>query len=82
MDRITAIRKSLSGFVAGLIGLIPLLGMLPAIYALHCWFRVHRLYRDWNPASGYLEWGARLGMLGLLGSILATFIVILLVNRS
>jgi hypothetical protein len=78
MDRITAIRASLSGFVSGMIGLMPFIGLVPAVYALYCWFRVRRHYDDWNPASAYLEWGARLGLLGLVISALATFILLLI----
>lgn len=70
MDRITAMRVSLAGFVCGLVGLLPVAGMLPAVHALRNWRRVRRHYPGWNPASRYLEWGALLGLLGLLISVL------------
>lgn len=65
-DRIQAIRKSISGFVCGLLGLIPLLGLLPAVYAISCWFIVgDRKSNRWNPAHSYLLAGAVLGSLGI-----------------
>jgi len=71
MDRITAIRQSLTGFVCGIMGFVPVIGLLPGLYAIICWSRVRRLYRDqWNPASGYLKGGAILGLLGTLSSAL------------
>jgi hypothetical protein len=71
MDRITAIRKSLTGFVCGLFGFLPVLGFVPALYALACWQAVRKGYRgQWNPASAYLSAGATLALLGLLGTCL------------
>ena len=71
MDRITAIRQSLTGFVCGIMGFVPVIGLLPGLYAIICWSRVRRLHRDqWNPASGYLKGGAILGLLGALSSAL------------
>lgn len=75
MDRITVIKKSLSAFVCGIIGYFPLIGLAPALYALHCWSDVRHHYRDWNPARRYLTWGAVLGGLGLLNSILTLFAI-------
>ncbi len=71
MDRITAIRKSLTVFVCGLIGFLPIIGIVPAIFALVGWARVASSYgKQWNPAASYLSWGARLATLGLLVSAL------------
>lgn len=71
MDRITAIRQSLTGFVCGIIGFVPVIGLLPGLYAIICWSRVRRRYGDqWNPASGYLKGGAILGLLGAVSSAL------------
>jgi len=79
MDRITAIRQSLTGFVCGIISLIPVLGFLPGLYAIICWSRVRRRYANqWNPASGYLEGGAIMGLLGALSSA----VVILLIGLA
>ena len=71
MDRITVIHNSLVVFVCGLIGLLPVLGSLPALYALVLWGKVRVRYRDeWNPASAYLDGGVAMALLGLLGSLL------------
>ena len=70
MDRITAIRKSLTGFVCGLFGCIPVLGFVPAVVALHCWHRVQRDYHDWNPARKYLLCGVGLSVGGLIGALI------------
>jgi hypothetical protein len=71
MDRITVIRQSLTAFICGLIGFLPVIGLLPAIRALSIWNRIRRRYRnEWNPASAYLSWGAFLAILGILDSIL------------
>jgi hypothetical protein len=67
MDRATAIRTSLTAFLCGLIGFLPVLGLLPAFYALRCWIRIRTRYRDeWNPAAVYLDWGVRLALFGVL----------------
>ncbi len=69
--RTFVIRKSLAAFVCGLVGFLPFLGLVPGLYALSCWARIRRRYaNDWNPAAAYLNWGARLSFLGLLGTAL------------
>ncbi len=66
MPRITVIQLSLRAFVCGLIGVLPLIGLVPGLYALYCWARVSRRYGgEWNPASAYLNWGVALTVLGL-----------------
>lgn len=78
MPRIIVIRKSLTAFVCGLIGFLPIIGVLPAVYALLCWNGVRTRYPDeWNPASAYLSWGARLAMIGLGASALIVSVAIL-----
>ena len=48
------------------LGVLPVIGLLPGIYALSCWARIRRRYPDeWNPASNYLGWGSILAVLGL-----------------
>jgi len=78
MSRINAINQSLTTFVCGVLGFVPIIGLIPALYALFCWLRLARRYRgQWNPASAYLSAGVFLAVLGVLGSILlATAIVI------
>jgi hypothetical protein len=66
MRRITVIQLSLRVFVCGLLAGLPVIGIIPAFYALSCWARIRRRYRDeWNPASSYLSWGTALAVLGL-----------------
>ena len=78
MPRIFVIRKSLAAFVCGLIGFLPIIGVLPGLYALFCWNHIRTHYPDeWNPASAYLSWGARLALLGLSVSALIVAVVIM-----
>ena len=57
---------SIKAFVCGLLGMLPAVGVVPGLYALFCWARVRRRYREeWNPASGYLSWGTALALLGI-----------------
>jgi len=78
MDRVTAIRKSLTVFVCGLVGFLPIIGIIPAVYAMLGWARLRAAYRhEWNPAAAYLSWGARLATLGLLSSTLLILVAIL-----
>ena len=78
MDRITVIRQSLRGFVFGILACVPVIGLLPGLYALVCWSRVRRRYANqWNPASGYLKAGAILGFLGFLSSVITAFAIAL-----
>lgn len=77
MARIIVIRKSLTVFVCGLFGFLPFIGLLPGLYALFCWAHIRRRYpNEWNPAEAYLSWGARLALLGLLGTALVTAVAI------
>ena len=66
MPRITVINLSLRTFACGLIGVLPIIGLVPGLYALFCWAVVHTRYpKEWNPAYGYLSWGATLAVVGL-----------------
>ena len=66
MPRIIVIQLSLRAFVCGIIGVLPVIGLVPGLYALSCWVRIRRRYRDeWNPASNYLRCGSILALLGL-----------------
>ena len=75
MDSIVAIRQSLRAFICALVGLVPVIGFFPAIYAIIVWARVRRLCREWNPAALYLNWAAVLGVIGILSSALLIFVV-------
>ena len=71
MPRIIVIRNSLAAFVCGIVGFLPFIGLVPGLYALLCWARIRTRYPvEWNPAAAYLSWGARLSLLGLLGTAL------------
>jgi hypothetical protein len=77
MPRIIVIRQSLTAFVCGLFGFLPVIGIVPGVYALLCWGRIRRRYPDeWNPASAYLNWGVRLSLLGLGASALIVSAII------
>ena len=78
MDRITAIRKSLAAFVCGIIGFLPFIGVVPAVYALVCWARIPCQYGKWNPAAAYLNCGVWLALLGLLGSALIVAVALVM----
>jgi hypothetical protein len=58
VDRIHVIEKSLRVFVCGVLGIIPLLGLVPAGYAIIAAIQVYkRVGSGWNPAASYLCWG-------------------------
>ncbi len=77
MERITAIRKSLAAFVCGIFGLVPVLGLVPAVWTFLSWNAVRLGYaNEWNPACRYLHWGIIMALLGLLNSLLISIVVI------
>ena len=59
-ERERAIRLSLRAYVGGLMSLIPVLGFIPAFYAILLWRRIPR--DVWNPAAGYLHIGITLSV--------------------
>lgn len=66
MDKVRVIEGSLRCFVAGCLAMIPLLGVFAAMVAIYTFHRVRRMAAgDWNPARGYLLWGAALAWTGL-----------------
>ena len=74
MDRVILIRRSLLAFACGAVGLVPLLGLVPAVYAISFWWRVRKQARnEWNPAGSYLNWAAVLGFLGVLNTGLTVY---------
>lgn len=76
MNEIEAINKSLRAFVCGLFGLLPVIGLIPAIHALRCRYAVRKRFPDgWNPAARYLKWSFVLSLVGLFNSVLAAFVV-------
>jgi hypothetical protein len=79
MDRITIINKSLTAFICGLFGLLPVIGIPFGLAAIVFFVRTRlRKSTEWNPAEHYLNWAARLA---LIGAVL-TLIVIALAMAS
>jgi hypothetical protein len=83
MDRANAIRISLRAFAWGILGFLPVIGLLPGFYAISCWNRVRIEFgNDWNPASPYLVAGVILSTLGIIGSICLVFGIIASITLS
>lgn len=84
-DRIRLIERSLRCFVFGLLSLIPLLGLGPAILAIHLHFKVwSESGAEWNPGRRYAIAGFCLAWIGLLLSLgdLALFVLALIEHFS
>jgi len=75
MDRIRVIKSSLAVFGFGLASLLPGIGLFLGLATLILWALTRRRQRDWNPAQRYLDWGA---WLGLAGIVLTLLVVVLL----
>ena len=83
MDIFTIIRKSLTVFVCGICGMLPVLGLPVAIYGALLWRRVRVRHKgEWNPASLYLNIGGVLSVLGLLNSCVIVFVVVLTIGYN
>ena len=77
MDLATAIKISLSAFGWGIVGFLPVVGLLPGCYAVSCWRRVRSDFgKEWNPASRYLIAGVVLSILGITGTICLVLVII------
>lgn len=72
MDKVRVIERSVRCFIAGCLSLIPVLGLLPAVFAL---VLVHQVRREtgpsWNPARGYLICGNVLAWVGIAIPLIA-----------
>lgn len=67
MDQVRVIERSLRCFTAGWLGLIPLLGLVPATIAVISFHQARaEAGQRWNPAHAHLKWGYVLGWIGLL----------------
>ena len=77
MDQITVIRRSLAIFALGILSLLPLIGLIPAIYALITSSQIRANYQEpWNPASRYLKAGSLMARLGFFGSAILIFLLV------
>ena len=64
-DRIILIRDSLNIFVCGMIGFLPVIGFIPAMFAIVRAVRLSARFRsEWNPAAVYLRVGVVMALLG------------------
>jgi len=76
LDRSEAIRQSVSVLIYGFAGLLPLIGIFPAVSALNLGIRIRRGYSAPNPVDHYRKWGMTLGVLCLLLNLWAIAIAI------
>ncbi len=83
MDRVRVIERSLRCCTAGWLGLIPLLGLVPATVAVISYHQVRaEAGGNWNPAQAHLKCGYVLGWIGLLLSGLwVGGVMILVISR-
>ncbi len=82
-ERIDLIERSLRCFVYGWLSLIPLIGLAMALIAIGLHFKTGSDTGDgWNPARRYLLAGSYLAWIGVLISVgaLALFVMVLM-NR-
>ena len=69
LNRIGIIRQSVSVFLYGITGLVPIAGIFHATHALVKGFRLQQAYSEPNPVDHYRKWGMALGLFGILISI-------------
>jgi hypothetical protein len=76
LDRSGVIRASVSVLVHGFLGLLPLIGIIPAVSAVIQGIRIRRAYAETNPVDHYRKWGMALGGLSILLNSCAIVIAI------
>ena len=75
--RAESIRLSLRAFIGGLIGLVPVLGLPAALYAIVCWAcTLRRVKVSWNPGLVYLYVGLAFALIGVCLSLLASLVLL------
>jgi hypothetical protein len=77
LDRSGVIRQSVSVFLYGAAGLLPLIGLIPAVSAVIRGIQIRRAYSEPNPVDHYRKWGMALGSLCILLNACAVVIVII-----
>lgn len=83
LARVEMLERSLRCFTLGLIGVVPILGLPAALFALFDLNAVvGRQQGQWNAAHRYVLWGGWLAGIGILLSLLAlTLLALVLVNE-
>ena len=76
LSRSEVIRRSVSVLIYGLAGLLPVIGLLPAVSAVIQGIRIRRAYPEPNPVEHYRRWGMVLGSLCILLNICAVVITV------
>ncbi len=83
LDRSGMIRQSVSVFIHGIFGLLPLIGIIPAVSAVIHGIRIRRAYAGANPVDHYRKWGMALGGLSILVNSCAIVITVFnLINAA
>ena len=76
LNRSEAIRQSVSVLIYGFAGLLPLIGIFPAVSAVNRGIQIRRGYPGPNPVDHYRKWGMTLGTVCILLNLCAVLIVI------
>jgi hypothetical protein len=74
-DTIKTIEASLRVFTCGLLALVPLLGLVPAGFALASGWKLQRRHQDINPAGYYVRWGCTLALIGIAVSFVFALLI-------
>ena len=83
MDKVRVIKWSLRCFRLGWFSLVPILGIVPAAFAITSYGRAKaEAGAEWNPAARFLFWGCVLAWLGLAVSALVVGFAMLIILRS
>jgi len=77
LDRSEVVRRSVSVLICGLAGLLPVIGLFPAVSAVIQGIRIRRAYPEPNPVEHYRRWGMALGTLCILLNVCAVIIMII-----
>jgi hypothetical protein len=77
LNRSEVIRRSVSVLIYGLAGLLPVIGLFPAVSAVIQGIRIRRAYAGPNPVENYRRWGMALGTLCILLNLCAVIIIII-----
>ena len=82
LDRTGVIRQSVSVFIDGIAGFIPIIGIIPATAAVIRGFRIRRAYSDVNPVDHYRKWGMALAGLSILVNFCAVVIAVINLTQA